>query len=227
MRRLDRFAKLRWCAMLGIAALAGCVCLGSERNGPTIAPDRAVQPADFGGASKPPAAAPSTDIGYPGGRDADAPALKIETIEEYWPTGNLKTSKQVIRDEEGNLMLHGVTTQWWTNGRKKSEMGFLHGVPHGPRRAWYQDGKKWSDGAHTNGRSTGTWTVWSPTGVKQQRWTYDDNGAYHGLFTVWHANLAQKKSEVEYVHGDRSGFETYWDPQGNIVLEIDFGRSSS
>jgi len=151
---------------------------------------------------------------------------EVERIEERWPDGNLRYQREVVRDKEGQPISHGLTTRWWQDGQKKSEMEFVNGVRHGRRIAWHNNGQPWSEGAYDNGRPTGTWTAWNEDGSIERQWHYDENGAYHGMFTLWYDN-GGKKMEIEFVHGLRQGFETSWDEAGNIVLEIDYGRDES
>ena len=151
---------------------------------------------------------------------------EIEVIETHWPDGTLQSRREVSKNDQGERIPQGITTQWWESGQKKSEAHFVDGVQHGPQSVWYQGGEKWSQVTYNHGRPTGVLTAWYPNGNKQQEMHYDDNGAKHGLYTVWYEN-GERKMELEFVHGRRRGFETQWNSEGVIILEINYGFDES
>jgi antitoxin component YwqK of YwqJK toxin-antitoxin module len=150
----------------------------------------------------------------------------VDVIEVYWSNGNLRRREEVIYGEDGNSIPHGTITQWWDNGKKRSELHYVKGQRHGPRLAWYQDGRNRSEGAYDHDRPVGTWREWNPDGTIRQELKYDDNGTRHGMSTLWYPS-GQKEMEIEFVHGRKQRFETWWDEAGNIILEVNYGYDPS
>lgn len=132
----------------------------------------------------------------------------------------LDAEGQYVRDDNDNFVAHGLLTNYWDDGPKKSQVRYVNGVLHGPRTAWYRNGQIWSDGQHVDGREDGVWTVWFPDGRKAQEFHFD-HGAWHGLYTEWHTS-GKKKREIEYVWGIKQGPMTIWDEQGNVARQIDY-----
>jgi len=146
--------------------------------------------------------------------------LPVETLEEKWPDGKIKSRRQVVRDKEGNAIPHGLTTQMWESGEKKLEITFQCGVKHGPRLAWHRDGKQWSVGQYVNGKDDGTWTEWYADGTKAQEFTLH-LGAWVGAHIRWHTN-GKKRSEIHYQNGLRQGPLLFWNEEGDLIARVDF-----
>jgi antitoxin component YwqK of YwqJK toxin-antitoxin module len=144
----------------------------------------------------------------------------IEVQEQYYPNGNVSVGVEGYVDRDGNFVRHGVTTNFWENGQKKSQVHYVQGMRHGSRTAWYQGGQIWSDGQFVNGREDGTLTVWFPNGRKAKELNFD-HGAWHGTGTEWHLN-GRKKMEVEWVRGKRQGMLTIWDEEGNVFSQVEY-----
>jgi len=172
----------------------------------------------------PPAMTPPDAVAEPKGSDESPPTwcdgLPVETFEEKWPDGKIKSRQQVVRNKEGEAVSHGLSTQMWESGEKKLEITFHCGVKHGPRRAWHHDGKNWSVGAYVNGRDDGTWTEWYADGTKAQEFTLR-RGVWVGNHTAWHTN-GKKRSELHYEDGIRQGPLLFWDEAGVLMARVDF-----
>lgn len=144
--------------------------------------------------------------------DQDRVVTRTEALQD--PDGELLT------DENGNLIPHGVVTTYWENGQKKSEVSYDHGVRHGPRTAWYADGTKRSYGEYVNGKANGTWTEWYADGTKAKEFQFD-HGAWHGTHREWHTN-GQLKTEVHFVRGKKQGPYMTWDESGQVVRRVEY-----
>ncbi|MHC4695668.1 MAG: toxin-antitoxin system YwqK family antitoxin [Planctomycetota bacterium] len=138
----------------------------------------------------------------------------MERLEEHWPNGNPKFFQEVVIDDEGNEIPHGLHTQFWPNGQKKLEMEYDCGVRHGPRLTWYESGKLWSQGEFVNGKDHGHWVVWYSDEKKSQEFTMV-NGVWHGVQAFWDSN-GQKRMEVEWVDGKRQGPLRLWGEDGDL-----------
>jgi len=150
-------------------------------------------------------------------------AREVVTLEDKDEEGRLERTMEGYNDPDGDFILHGKLTNYWPNGKKKSEENYVHGVRQGPRQAWYQDGQSWSYGEYIDGKSDGTWTTWYPDGRKAQEINFVDGG-WHGLYTEWHDN-GQKAVEREWVNGKIQGIVTVWDENGNIISQVEYKDS--
>lgn len=147
-------------------------------------------------------------------------AHEVTTRELRNEAGELVGTRDEYEGADGALILHGKLTNLWQNGRKKSEVNYVHGVKQGPRTAWYANGQMWSYGEYVDDREDGTWTVWLSDGRKAQEFHYR-LGAWHGLQTEWHIN-GQKKLEREWVKGKIQGTVTTWDENGNVQSQVEY-----
>lgn len=144
----------------------------------------------------------------------------VEVIGEDYAEGKPQYREEVVSDEEGNDVRHGVSTIWWESGGKKLELHYVCGLKHGPKRTWYEDGAPWGSGGFYNGKDHGTWITWGPDGTKTRQYHLIE-GKWHGFFTIWYPN-GQKKMEVEFVDGRQQGLMTLWDDQGNTLRTTEY-----
>ena len=144
----------------------------------------------------------------------------VEVIGDDYAEGKPVYRDEVVRDDEGNYVRHGVSTTWWESGKKKLELNYVCGVKHGPKRTWWENGAVWSLGGFYNERDHGTWIVWDPDGAKTRQYNLI-KGKWHGFFTIWYPN-GQKKMEVEFVDGRQQGLMTLWDDQGTTLRTIEY-----
>lgn len=75
----------------------------------------------------------------------------------------------------GEMMIDGVTTEWFTDDQPRYRTRYLDGLRHGPASAWYADGGKRYEGQYERGRKTGRWSYWDEEGemVPDQSGVYD------------------------------------------------------
>jgi len=146
----------------------------------------------------------------------------IEVGEERWDNGNLKIREEMKLDEEGEWILHGKTQTFWENGAKKLEMNYVNGIPHGPKLAWFPDGRPHSSGEYVDGKEHGTWIGYYADGKKQAEWQMN-HGAFDGLETRWYPT-GLKSMQGKWVKGRQVGYFTFWDEDGNVVRETDYGQ---
>lgn len=144
----------------------------------------------------------------------------VEVIGEDYAEGKPLYRDEVVRDEQGNDVRHGVSTTWWENGGKKLELHFVCGVKHGPKRTWWEDGATWSTGGFYNGQDHGTWIMRDVDGNKTRQY-HLIRGKWHGFFTIWYPN-GQKQMEVEFVDGKQQGLMTLWDNDGNTLRVVEY-----
>ncbi len=148
------------------------------------------------------------------------PPGPIDTEEQKFPDGTVKSRTEGYRDAEGRLVPHGVTTVWHQNGNKKLEQSFAHGKSHGPRKLWYLDGRIRNEENYVEGLEDGTWRTYYLDGTLQLEWSMQ-RGTRHGLYIEYHPN-GKKRVELEFVDGKRQGPHITYDDQGVAVFQTDF-----
>ena len=137
-----------------------------------------------------------TLIGCNRGREQvspDPPAPATETIEEFWPNGELRLQKQVMRTADGALVVHGAYERWHDNGEKEYEAVFLQGKKEGTETRYHKNGRKWAEREFRDGKRHGPSISWNESGekVKEENWA---DGKPHGAWTVW------KSGKVKWSH---------------------------
>jgi len=113
------------------------------------------------------------------------PALpNVETIEEYWPNGQLRLRKQVLALEDGTVVDHGTFLRWHDNGKKEYEAVFVKGRKEGTTIRYHKNGRKATEEEYSDGKRDGRCVDWNDSGamVKEEHWK---NGKPHGTWTVW------------------------------------------
>ncbi len=76
---------------------------------------------------------------------------------------------------------------------------------------WYENGKKKSEGSCKDGKKNGLWTWWYENGDKELEKNYIDN-KLDGLSTSWYEN-GEKRSEQNFKNGKKVGPYTKWDTE--------------
>jgi antitoxin component YwqK of YwqJK toxin-antitoxin module len=116
-----------------------------------------------------------------------------EVVEEYWPDGQLRLRKEVLRLEDGSYVDHGSFERWHSNGKKEYEAFFVRGKKEGTTIRYHKNGQKASEQEYKNGKRHGRCRSWNEAGalVKEENWK---NGMPHGTWTIW------EKGEVKWSH---------------------------
>jgi antitoxin component YwqK of YwqJK toxin-antitoxin module len=126
------------------------------------------------------------------------PLEDVETVEEYWPNGQLRLRKQVLRLEDGTVVEHGTFERWHDNGEKEYEAVFVKGRKEGTTIRYHKNGRKATEQEFSNGKRHGLSITWNDSGamVKQEQW---ENGEPHGTWTIW--DDGKVKWSHTYDHG--------------------------
>ena len=62
---------------------------------------------------------------------------------------------------------HGLWTEWYPSGNKKTEGQYHRGLTVGKITWWYENGQEQAEGEFDAGKKTGTWITWHPNGLKE------------------------------------------------------------
>ncbi len=86
-----------------------------------------------------------------------------EATYDWWNT-KIATSASAAA---GPDLQHGVWTEWYPSGNKKTEGQYDRGVAVGRITWWYENGQEQAEGEFEAGQKTGTWITWHSNGLKE------------------------------------------------------------
>jgi len=129
---------------------------------------------------------------------ADPPG-NVETIREYWPNGQLKVEKHVLRRRDGTTVEHGLYTGWYDNGQKEYGATYVDGKLDGVETAWHRNGKKRTEQYYQHGQRHGPRYTWDEQGRLRTEENYFDDRP-HGTWTIWKED-GSIKWQAEFEHG--------------------------
>ena len=126
------------------------------------------------------------------------PVEDVETVEEYWPNGQLRLRKQTVRLGDGTVVEHGTFERWHDNGKKEYEAVFVQGRKEGTTVRYHKNGRKATEQEYSDGERNGRSSSWNDSGVrvKEEQWK---NGEPHGTWTIW--DDGKVKWSHTYDHG--------------------------
>ena len=142
-------------------------------------------------------------LGGCGEKDKVEPVAEVQPVEEKVIEVKFIEFKEIEKRDDGLWYRKTVETPYsggaftlHSNGKKKSEAIFKHGLLDGVMRGWYANEQK---GTEINYK----------------------NGKIHGLKIGWHSN-GNKAAEANFQHGKKHGLETEWFPSGVKKMEMNF-----
>lgn len=126
----------------------------------------------------------------------------------------------------------GIWTEYYEDGKKKSETSYKNGEEDGRFTRWYENGQKaeegeWRPQGDFGSIRVGAWTTWHRNGRKESE-TFYRNGEVEGRFTEWYED-GQKAAEGEWraqqdAGNIRVGVCTTWHKNGTKKSERVFRR---
>jgi antitoxin component YwqK of YwqJK toxin-antitoxin module len=87
----------------------------------------------------------------------------MEATYDWW-NSKIVTSASASAGPEQQ---HGLWTEWYPGGNKKTEAQYDRGVPVGKITWWYENGQEQAAGEFEAGQKTGAWITWHSNGLKQ------------------------------------------------------------
>ncbi len=124
--------------------------------------------------------------------------------------------KQASQSNWRNGTEYGVSTSWYPSGQKEIESIYNdQGVAHGLSSTWYEDGQKSGENIFNAGTLERGLT-WDEKGRITRDGTLQD-GCFHLVYTVWHAN-GQKAKEITS-RDDEMVSIVQWDEAGQKTSE--------
>jgi len=152
--------------------------------------------------------------GFPTGRE------ELEVVEEHWPSGALKSKKQVKRGEGGVEIGHGTYESWYETGQPQARGGFKDGDREGLWIYWHSTGEKKAEGLWSKKGIQGLWVYWYETGQKKLERTWVD-GIPNGPQVLWYES-GQKAREEGFLDGKSHGVIRSWHENGDPMPEVRF-----
>jgi len=172
------------------------------------------------------------------GRDVGLGKYDMGTgvVKIFYPDGK---PRNIDHYKDGRL--HGSSELYYMNGNIHFRKEYTDGQPSGTWKFYDPDGElyfetKWPGGTKYPPKywyKTGIMR-YDHTGDKNRRWyvngqleyevPVDEDRRRHGHFTSWYPN-GQKESEGEIVHGRRTGLWNFWEKDGQLREDVDYGKA--
>ncbi len=171
-----------------------------------------------------------------------APEATPEVVEERYPDGKIKISREVVQDALGNYLNHGTWKMFNERGGLVIEGQYHRDSRCGVWNRWYAAGELpmlrerpftdftppfISQGTFTNDALHGSWTIYDAKHRKICEIQFE-NGDRQGRATWYYAN-GQRMRNLQYENGILHGDATDWKPDGSVakVDKYDRGRKQS
>lgn len=149
------------------------------------------------------------DEGNATDRDSLFSGNAIETFEQS-PTKSVSSWKRGLR--------HGVTTEYFYNGRKRRVISYEKGERNGISKEFRITGELLAEESYSDGKLNGSKSEYHPNGTKIMEVEMRD-GKPHGDATEWYED-GTKKSLTIYRHGLREGPSSEWYRTGQQKLGL-------
>jgi antitoxin component YwqK of YwqJK toxin-antitoxin module len=135
---------------------------------------------------------------------------KLEVVREKDRDGHLVREQMVLAAKGAKPLAHGSDKGWYSDGAKRYEREFDHGVPKGVWRTWHANGQIASE--TTFGETESVLRFWYDTGVVSAEGPAL-NGSRRG---VWRFNRpdGSLRETGKFVDSVRDGTWTAWNPDG-------------
>ncbi len=136
---------------------------------------------------------------------ADAP----EVVEERYPNGKVKISRQVIQDAKGNYLNHGDWKMFDERGERVMEGQYQHDARCGVWNHWYAAGE-------VPMLRERPFVDYSPPFISQGQFA---NDTLHGFWIIYDAKH-RKVCEIQFERGERQGRASWYYPNGQKLREM-------
>ena len=114
-------------------------------------------------------------------------------------------------------LLDGVMRGWYANEQKGTEINYKNGKIHGLKIGWHSNGNKAAETNFQHGKKHGVETEWFPSGVKQFEINFN-NGKLDGTWTTW-TEKGTKFAERTFDHGKPLSLKS-WNEKGELQMSL-------
>ena len=114
-------------------------------------------------------------------------------------------------------LLDGVMRGWYANEQKGTEINYKNGKIHGLKIGWHSNGNKAAEANFRHGKKHGLETEWFPSGVKQFEINFN-NGKLDGTWTTW-TEKGTKFAERTFDHGKPLSLKS-WNEKGELQMSL-------
>lgn len=138
-----------------------------------------------------------------------APVVKNGNIKLYYDDGTLKSEGFYINDK-----LHGPSTEYHANAKKRSLTNYRNGVPHGEQQQYYENGNLAMEASYNDGRFEGPYKRFNEDGTPMMEATYLE-GFIHGERKDYFPDGVLKSIE-HFENGQRVGVSQSFSSKGTL-----------
>lgn len=132
------------------------------------------------------------------------------------------TPSQVV--EKGNYtnsMKTGVWTEYYQNGKVKSELTYVNNRPNGPAKTYFESGQLEEEGTWVGSRWTGDYKLYYENGNLRQSFKYNALGQRDGQQLYYHPN-GKLAIDVTEKAGKEEGWKKEYNTNGELTTETFF-----
>jgi S1-C subfamily serine protease len=108
----------------------------------------------------------------------DANGKSVGKVRDYYITGELQwegSFSYFSRTGDKKSICEGVCIWYYKNGKKESEVTFVHGKMEGILLSWYESGKKRSEQEYKNDKRNGASLFWHENGKLYRKYLFIDD----------------------------------------------------
>lgn len=147
---------------------------------------------------------------------------KLKEIVERYEDGARKSARHVL--ESNPQIREGLASEYYRNGKPRSEMNYSDNVPSGRFCLYSEDGALAMEGTLKNGLRDGRFTEWHPGGRVKIECGYK-NGVLDGAWVEYYdADGSPKKIEAQYLDGAPVGRYAVYKIDGLVKEERIYGQ---
>ncbi len=193
------------------------------------------------------ASTPANDEIYLDEPEPTPPPVAMGTVKltEKYEGGATRLEREVIKLSDDQAVNHGMYTEYYANGQKFAEGGYVNGVHDGQWSFWHENGQLCKTVTFQGGHADGGWEIFRSDGTLSGKRSFKDNlrdgtwvsyyedgktpkiedayagGQHEGVSRVYFAN-GKLQREIPFKNGLYDGLMTEWDESGRKIAEINF-----
>lgn len=136
----------------------------------------------------------------------------IETEKQWHKNG--QRAKETIR-QDGKI--HGLTTEWYMSGEKKSEISYNQGIRQGKAQQWHKNGQLKRETHYDKDSRQGLQTTWLISGEKESETPFNED-YITGEVIIWYPNGTMAK-KASHKYNQEDGLVQEWNDSGLLMKE--------
>jgi len=171
----------------------------------------------------------SYNLGMKNGKWTSLDSSLTEEIESNWYNGIQKgfvSHNKIERKKDDTIktIVNGEKTEWYSNGKIKSQKQYNNGKKHGIWNYWYSNGNKRLMSSYFNNKKDGNWVYYYSDGDVRESIVYSKDRK-SGKKNIWYLN-GNKEKGMHYNNDMLNGKVKEWYDNGQLRIsgQYDMGK---